>query len=93
MDVFWKQHAKERFWERGLKHNLNYGEAELALKKQKVRVSEGFDKGYLTHKFKCIAKFGNVFITFEKAETKKAIYVITLWESNEKEVGLWHQKQ
>ena len=93
MEIFWKEHAKERFWERALLFGLNFAEAELALKKQKVKIFEGFDKKYKTNKYAFIEKFNNCFITFMKAESRKIIYVITLRESSEKEEKIWRKKQ
>lgn len=92
-NIFWKKHAKERFWERVLKYGFEYSEAEFILRKQRVRISKGFDEKYNTEKFECIEKIHNVFITFQKAENNESIFVITLWESNPEEEKIWRNLQ
>ena len=91
--LFWSQHAKERFWERILKHGFDYCEIEFSLKKQKVKTKKGFDERHKTEKIECIDKIRDVFLTFQKAEDKETIYVITLWESSQEEVKFWKSRR
>lgn len=86
MLIRWSLPAKQRFAERAAKLGLNYGEIELEVKKQKVKVKEGKDR------FKTIFKIGNAILTAVKMETRKFIHVLTLWEANEKEVEIWRKK-
>ncbi|MFH1587466.1 MAG: hypothetical protein ABID38_06430 [Candidatus Diapherotrites archaeon] len=86
MLIRWSKHAKQRFAERAAKHGLNYGEIELAVKKQEVKVAEG------KNRFKTIFKVQGEILTAVKIETKKFIHVLTLWEANEKEVEKWRRK-
>lgn len=66
---------------------------EEIIKKQHVRIDCGFDDKYKTNKLETIGIVVNKFFTIEKAEDKKKIIVITLWESNKKEAELWLSKQ
>jgi len=91
--VFWTEHALERFTERALLYGFSRNEIEEIIKKQQVRFDKGFDKKYNKTKFETIGTVARKFFTVQKAEDKKAIIVITLWESNEKEVNLWFSKQ
>ncbi|MBN2127202.1 MAG: DUF4258 domain-containing protein [Candidatus Diapherotrites archaeon] len=93
MDVIWTQHARERFTERALIHNLSRIELEQIIKKQQVRISYGIDKKYNKEKFETVGEVNKKFFTVQKAEDSKKIIVITLWESNQKEVNLWLSKQ
>ncbi len=93
MKVFWSRHAKERFEERVLKHDLTYDEIELGVIEQKVRVPQGLDGKYGTEKYKTVLLLRGNFVTVEKAESGKMIYVITLWDSSEKEIELWKKKR
>ncbi len=86
MIVRWKRHAKHRFAERAAKHGINYGEIELEIKNQKVRIKQG------KNKFKTIFKIEGLFLTAVKIEKNKFIYVLTLWEANEMEVEEWKKK-
>lgn len=86
MFVRWSHHAKQMFAERAAMLGLNYGEIELEVKKQDVRLKEG------KNKFKTIFKAGNSILTIIKSETKKFIHVLTLWEASEKEAGIWRRK-
>ena len=87
MLVRWSLHAKHRFAERAAKLGINYSEIELEVKKQKVRIKEG------KNKFKTVFKIKDNFLTAVKIENKKKfIHVLTLWESNEKEVKIWKKK-
>lgn len=93
MEVLWTQHALERFTERALLYGLSRTELEYAIKKQEVRISKGFDEKYRKDCFEAIAMIASKFFTTQKAEDKKKIIVITLWESSKKEVELWFSKQ
>ena len=85
--VYWSRHAKERFAEKAVKYGVNYGDIELELVKQKVRLKEpGQDK------FKTVFRVREVFLTAVKLDGQNFIHVITLWESNENEVKRWQQK-
>ena len=93
MEVFWTQHALERFIERGLLYGLSRTELEIIIKKQKVRIEKGFDEKYKKDCFETIGIVARKFFTVQKAEDKKKIIIITLWESSKKEVELWFSKQ
>ena len=93
MNVFWTQHALERFTERALLYGFSRTELEQIIRKQKVRIRKGFDKKYNKDKFETVGMVLNKFFTVQKAEDKKNIVVITLWESGRKEVDLWFSKQ
>lgn len=86
MLVRWSRHSKQRFAERAAKDGINYGEIELEIKKQSVKIKEE------ENKIKTIFKIGKNFLTAIKIETKDFIHVLTLWESSEKEVNLWNKK-
>lgn len=86
MLIRWSKHAKLRFAERAAHYGLNYGELELAVRKQEFRVKQE------TNKFKTIFKIQSNLITAVKIETKEFIHVLTLWEANEDEVELWKKK-
>lgn len=83
----------ERFLERALLYGFTRTEIEEIIKKQQVRVDCGFDGKYGAKKFETIGVVVNKFFTIEKAEDKKKIIVITLWESDKKEVEIWFSKQ
>jgi len=93
MEVFWTQHALERFTERALLYGFSRTDLEQFIKKQEVRIRKGFDKKYNKEKFETVAMLFNKFFTVQKAEDKKNIVVITLWESSKKEADLWFSKQ
>jgi len=93
VEVFWTQHALERFTERALLYGLSRTELEMIIKKQEVRIKKGFDKKFKKDCFETIGMIINKFFTVQKAEDKKKIIVITLWESSKKEVDLWFSKQ
>ncbi len=93
MEVFWTQHALERFTERVLLYGLSRTELEMIIKKQKVRIEKGFDERYKKNCFETIGMVTNKFFTVQKAEDRKNIIVITLWESSKKEVEIWLSKQ
>ena len=79
--------------ERALLYGLERIEIEEIIKKQLVRIRKGFDKKYKKDCFETIGVVANKFFTIQKAEDKKSIIVITLWESNRKEVELWLSKK
>ena len=83
MLVRWSRHAKQRFAERAAKYGLNYGELELEVKKQKVRLREE------KNKFRTIFRVQDNILTAVKIESKDFIHVLTLWEANEEEAKLW----
>lgn len=83
----------ERFTERALLYGLSRTELEMIIKKQEVRIGKGFDKKYGKDCFEAIGMVANKFFTLQKAEDKKSIIVITLWESSKKEAELWFSKQ
>ncbi|MEM0359864.1 MAG: hypothetical protein QXK06_00825 [Candidatus Diapherotrites archaeon] len=86
MIVRWTLHAKHMFAERAAMLGLNYGEIELAIKKQEVKIKEENDK--------CKTIFGiqNTILTAVKAEKPGLIYVLTLWEASEEEAKKWKQR-
>ncbi|MFH1225190.1 MAG: hypothetical protein V1676_05300 [Candidatus Diapherotrites archaeon] len=86
MLVRWSLHAKHRFAERAAGHGINYGEIELAIKKQEVRIKEGGNK------FRAVFEAGGELLTAVKIETKKFIHVLTLWEANEQEAEKWGRR-
>ena len=86
MLVRWSLHAKHRFAERAAKLGLNYGEIELEIVKQRVKMREG------QNRFKTVFKAGGTILTAAKIETKKFIHVLTLWEANEDEVKIWKRR-
>lgn len=86
MIVRWSRHAEHMFAERAAKFGITYGEIELEIKKQKVRIKEA------KNRFKTVFKTGDFILTAVKIETKKFIHVLTLWEANEKEVEKWKRK-
>jgi hypothetical protein len=86
MLIRWSLHAKHRFAERAAKLGINYGDVELKIKKQEVKIKE--DK----NKFKTIFKIKKEFLTAIKLEKKDFIHVLTLWESNEAEAAIWKKK-
>ena len=86
MFVRWSLHAKHRFAERAIKLGVNYGDIEFEIKKQKFKVR--VEK----NKFKTVFAIRDVLLTAVKLENRKFVHVLTLWESNEKEVELWKKK-
>ena len=85
--VYWSRHAKQRFAEKAVRYGVNYGDLEMEIVKQKVKLKEpGRDK------FKTVFKLLENFFTVVKVVTGKFIHVLTLWESNEKEVQTWRGK-
>ncbi|MBI5884903.1 hypothetical protein HZB89_02275 [archaeon] len=86
MLVRWSLHAKHRFAERAAKHGLNYGDLELEIKNQKVKIKEG------NGRFKTVFEAGGIILTAAKIETRDFIHVLTLWEANEEEAMIWKKK-
>ena len=72
-----------------MRHDLTYDEIEVNVLRQSVRISKGFDTQYKTRKYETIFSLRDKMITVEKAGSKKWTYILTLWESSEKEVDLW----
>lgn len=93
VEIFWTEHAVERFAERALLYGLGRSEIEFLVLKQFVRIERGFDEKYRTCKFETIGLAGKEFFTIQKAERKGKIIIITLWNSSQKEVDLWLSKQ
>jgi adenylate kinase len=89
MLVLWSRHAKLRFAERVLMYGINYGDIELEIKRQKVKVKEG------KNKFKTIFPIENqkMLLTALKKEKNEYIHVLTLWEASEQEVEVWKKKK
>jgi hypothetical protein len=85
MVVTWTKHARLRYAERALKYNLTYGDLELELKKQRVKLKQN-------NNIKTIFQINNSFFTAIKKETNDYLLVLTVWESNEDEVDLWKKK-
>lgn len=86
MFVRWSLHAKHRFAERAVKLGINYGDIEFEIKKQRFKIKEG------QNKFKTVFAIQDVMLTAIKLENPKFVHVLTLWESNEKEVYSWKKK-
>jgi hypothetical protein len=83
MLVRWTVHSQDKFAERILLLGLNYGDIEVEVVKQRVRV-------YLEkNKYKSIMSINGKFITAVKVDAKDYIEILTLWESNAKEVSEW----
>lgn len=91
MKILWSKHARRRFLERLTKHDMTVDEIEVNVTEQKVRIDEGIDDTYQTHKYKTIFPIRDNVVTVEKAEDD-LIYILTLWESSEEEVSLWKKR-
>ncbi|PIN98504.1 MAG: hypothetical protein COT90_03960 [Candidatus Diapherotrites archaeon CG10_big_fil_rev_8_21_14_0_10_31_34] len=87
MRIVWSRHARERFFERSLIYGIHLGEADQNILKQKVKEKQ--KDGTIKTIFKAL----DYFFTVIKEETKKQINVVSIWESNEREVGLWKKKK
>jgi hypothetical protein len=87
MDVEWSRHAREKFLMRSMLYGVNYGDVEFEIKRQIVKQKQEGNK------IKTIFYLMNRHFTVIKSETKTLIEVITIWESNEKEVELWEKTQ
>ena len=85
MIVTWSLHAQDRFIERIAKYNINYGDIEFEVKRQKIKIKE-------EDKIKTIFQISPVLLTVVKKETKDNILVLTLWESSEEEEKIWKTK-
>jgi hypothetical protein len=90
--VIWTKHAQDRYMERALNIGFTRTEIEYMVRKQEVRINKGFDKKFGKNCFEAICCCGSNFFTFQKAEDKNCIIIITLWESKQSEVELWHSK-
>ncbi len=86
MEIVWTRHARERFFERSLKHGTTTAEVEQNVKAQKVKEKQKDGK------IKTIFKILGQHFTIIKEETKKYINIISMWEANEKEAELWKRK-
>ena len=88
MQVVWTEHAKGRFFERSLKYGASFDEAEYFIIRQKVRLRQAGKKTVKT-----VFSIGENYFTAVKEETKSTINVVSVWESNEKEVDEWKKRQ
>ena len=86
MNIGWTEHAQQRFFERSLKYGLNYAEIDEQILKQKIKIKQS------KNKIKTIFKVLDYYFTVIKEETSRAIYVVSIWESNDEEVKLWKTK-
>ncbi|MBU2100419.1 hypothetical protein KKG83_06335 [Candidatus Micrarchaeota archaeon] len=86
MKIVWSRHSRIRFFERSLIYGINFGEAEQNILRQKVKQKQ--KDGTIKTIFKAL----DYFFTVIKEETKKQINVVSIWESNEREVLLWKKK-
>ncbi len=86
MLVRWTDHALEMFLERAMAYGVNYEELEQQIIAQQLRIWLG------ENKYKAIFRLGKNYFTVIKTESEKKLKVITLWESNEKEVFMWINK-
>lgn len=87
MEIVWKRHSCERFFERLLIYGITYGEIEKNILHQKVKQEQ--NDGTI----KTIFKILDYYFTVIKKETQKYIAVITVWEASQKEVELWKMNQ
>jgi hypothetical protein len=87
MIVVWSRHARQRFLERSSLYGLNFGEVELNVLRQKVKIKQS-EKNTI----KTIFKSNKQFFTVIKKETRELINVVSIWEASEKEVDLWKRK-
>lgn len=87
MEVVWSLHSRKRFFERALLYGLNEGEVEAHIIKQEVKQKQ--ENGAI----KTIFSVMNQRFTVIKEETKEWICVISIWESNDKEIELWLRKK
>lgn len=87
MFVRWSRHAKQRFAERAVAFGINYGDIEIEIKRQKVKIREA------ENRFRTIFEAGKKVLTAVKIETRGFIHVLTLWEATEKEVEEWKKKR
>ena len=88
MKIKWKDHARQRFWERIARFDIGKEEVEWETKKQTVRFFQSE-----TNTIKTIFEIREKMVTVIKTETVKKIQIISIWESNEYEVKAWMQKQ
>ena len=87
MLVRWSRHAKMRFAERAVYLGINYGDIELEIKRQSLKIK------IAKNKFKTIFAIGAKFLTAIKIEKKDFIHVLTLWEASESETEEWKEKK
>jgi len=87
MEVFWSVHSKERFFERALLYGLNEEEVENCIKKQEVKLVQ--ENGKIKTIFSVIGKY----FTVIKVENKKKLCVVSIWESNNKEIEVWKNQK
>lgn len=87
MQVVWSRHSRERFFERALKYGITTDESEQQIVLQKVKEKQA------NGTVKTIFKLLDCHFTVIKEESQKLIYVVSIWESNEKEVELWLKKK
>ena len=83
MIVRWTDHAIDMFLERVIQYGFYYGELEKEIIAQQLRIWQG------ANKYKAIFRLGENYFTIIKTENEKKLKVVTLWESNEKEVFMW----
>ena len=87
MEVVWSRHSRKRFFERVLLYGLNEGEVEACIIKQEVKQKQ--ENGTI----KTIFQVMNQCFTVIKEETKEWICIISIWESNDREIELWLKKK
>lgn len=87
MEVKWKLHADDRFWQRILRLGIERDELNYEIKRQKVRFIQ-----LSNQTIKTIFCINNMIITAIKTENEKVIHVLTMWESSEHEVELWKKR-
>jgi hypothetical protein len=87
MEVVWSRHARERMLERTLLYGTTQGDVEVCVIKQEVKVFQ--PNGTVKTVF-CISER---LFTVIKEETNKLICIISIWESNTKEVELWKKRK
>lgn len=85
MIVTWSLHAQDRFIERVAKYNVNYGDIEFEVKRQKIKIKDEY-------KIKTIFQINPIMLTVVKKETKEYILILTMWESSEEEERIWKTK-
>jgi len=85
MIVSWSLHAQDRFIERVAKFDINYGDIEFEVKRQKIKIKED-------DKIKTIFRVNPIMLTVVKKETKNYILILTMWESSEEEERIWKTK-
>ena len=84
MEVNWRLHADDRFWQRIMRFGIERDELDYEIKLQKLRFIQ--DSNQTIKTIFCIQ---NIVITVIKSENKKTIDILTMWESNKKEEEIW----